>query len=231
MTTLKVDDLALEVRRSKRRKTLQITVDRQGELVLHAPVEASEDGLREFVQDKQFWIYKKLAEKAQLQRTIPRKEYVNGEGFLYLGKSYRLKLVDEQRVPLKLSGSYFLLHRDWLDRSRDVFVHWYTDKAQTWLSNKADDNASRMEVNPSGVKVQDLGYRWGSCGKGQCLYFHWKAILLPRHIAEYVVIHELAHLHTPHHTPAFWRRVERTLPDYERRKQWLAEHGMDVEGL
>ena len=82
-----------------------------------------------------------------------------------------------------------------------------------------------------GVKVQDLGYRWGSCGKGDWLYFHWKAILLPARIAEYVVVHEIAHLHEPHHTPAFWLRVERAMPDYAQRKAWLAEHGIDVEGI
>lgn len=56
-------------------------------------------------------------------------------------------------------------------------------------------------------------------------------MMLPREIAEYVVVHELVHLHYPHHTPGFWRRLERVMPDYERRKDWLAGHGMDVEGL
>jgi predicted metal-dependent hydrolase len=88
-----------------------------------------------------------------------------------------------------------------------------------------------MEVAPQGVKVQDLGYRWGSCGKSAQIYFQWKSILLPRHIAEYVVVHELVHLHEPHHTAEFWRRVERAMPDFERRKQWLAAHGMEVERL
>ena len=81
------------------------------------------------------------------------------------------------------------------------------------------------------VRVQDLGYRWGSCGKGGWLYFHWKTILLPARIVEYVVVHELAHLHEPHHTPAFWLRVERALPDFERRRAWLSERGMAVEGV
>ena len=88
-----------------------------------------------------------------------------------------------------------------------------------------------MEVDPAGVRVQDLGYRWGSCGKGEWLHFNWKTILLPAHIAEYVVVHEMAHLHEPHHTPAFWRRIERAMPDYDRRRTWLAEHGAAVEGL
>ena len=88
-----------------------------------------------------------------------------------------------------------------------------------------------MEVHPAGIKAQDLGYRWTSCGKGGWLHFHWKSILLPPRIAEYVVVHEIAHLHEPHHTPAFWLRVERAMPDYAQRKDWLAEHGIDVEGI
>jgi predicted metal-dependent hydrolase len=64
------------------------------------------------------------------------------------------------------------------------------------------------------VTVQDLGYRWGSCGKGGRLYFHWRTILLPPRIVDYVVVHELVHLLEPHHTPEFWQRVERAMPDY-----------------
>jgi predicted metal-dependent hydrolase len=91
--------------------------------------------------------------------------------------------------------------------------------------------ADRMEVAPAGLRVQDLGYRWGSCGKGAVLYFHWKTILLPAKMAEYIAVHEMAHLREPHHTPEFWRRVERALPDFEGRKAWLATSGVEVERL
>lgn len=231
MTRFHVDELDFELRTSERRKTVGITVDRNGELVLAAPKGVAKDTLRGFVRAKRFWIYKKLAEKAQLQRPVPRKEFVDGEGFLYLGRSYRLKLVDNQAEPLKLIAGRFRLRRDLAAEGRSHFIRWYTERGQEWLAAKVSEHASRMEVNPAGVKVQDLGYRWGSCSKGRWVHFHWKTMLLPRTIAEYVVIHELAHLRVPHHTPAFWRRVERALPDYERRKAWLAAHGMDVEGF
>ena len=84
--------------------------------------------------------------------------------------------------------------------------------------------SGRVGVEPSGVAVRDLGHRWGSCGKGGKLYFHWRSILLPPSIVEYIVVHELVHLHEPHHTPEFWTRVERAMPDFARRKQWLAEN-------
>lgn len=156
---------------------------------------------------------------------------MGGEGFLYLGRSHRLKLVVEQDVPLKLSCGRFCLRPDAVPAAREHFIRWYSERARVWLSGRVADYQSRMEVQPAGVKVQDLGYRWGSCGKGDWLYFHWKSILLPARIVEYVVVHEIAHLHEPHHTPAFWLRVERAMPDFTQRKVWLAEHGIDVEGI
>ena len=224
-------DLRFTIRRSARRRTMQITVERSGELFLSAPPHVSEAQLRAFVIEKRYWVYTKLAEKDRLQRLVPRKQFVGGEGFLYLGRSHRLKLVDDQDAPLKLANGRFLLSTDALPRAREQFIRWYSERARAWLATRVKEYQSRMEVSPTGVKVQDLGYRWGSCGKGEWLYFHWKSILLPARIAEYVVVHEMAHLHEPHHTPAFWLRVERAMPDYAQRKAWLAEHGIDVEGI
>lgn len=226
-----VDDLCFELKRSSRRKTMEITVDRGGELLLTAPPGVGDARLRSFVREKRFWIYTKLAEKERLQRAVPIKEYIDGEGFLYLGRSFRLKLVDEQDVPLKLLGGRFRLARNGLPRAREVFVRWYCERGRLWLAGRVAEFRKRMDVAPEEVSVRDLGFRWGSCGKGRNLYFHWKTILLPPRIAEYVVVHELAHLHEAHHTPEFWLRVERVMPDYLQRKTWLAEHGMDVEGI
>lgn len=228
---LRVDDLQFTVRRSTRRRSMEITVERDGTLLLSAPPEVDDDHLRAFVLEKRFWIYTRLAEKDRLQRAVPRKEFVGGEGFLYLGRSHRLKLVAEQDVPLKLAAGRFCLRRDALPSAREHFIRWYGERANGWLADRVAGFAARMEVLPAGVKVQDLGYRWGSCGKGGWLYFHWKTILLPARIAEYVAVHEMAHLHEPHHTPAFWLQIERAMPDYAQRKAWLAEHGIDVEGI
>lgn len=228
---LHVDELRFSIRRSAKRRTMQITVERTGELILSAPPQVGIDQLHAFVSEKRFWIYTKLAEKDRLQRKVPRKEFVSGEGFLYLGRTHRLKLIDEQDTPLKLTNGRFALQRDAQVNAREHFIRWYSERARIWLTSRVADYQSRMEVAPAGVKVQDLGYRWGSCGKGNWLYFHWKSILLPARIAEYVVVHEIAHLHEPHHTPAFWLRVERAMPDYVQRRAWLAEHGIDVEGM
>lgn len=82
--TLTVDDLEFEVRWSDSRKPLGLTVNRGGELVLSAPRGCDTGLLEDFVCEKRFWLYTKLAEKEALQATVPAKELVSGEGFPYL---------------------------------------------------------------------------------------------------------------------------------------------------
>lgn len=228
---LKVDDLALEVRWSPRRKTLGLTVDRGGELIVSAPPGVDLAVLEAFVREKRFWIYTKLAEKEALRQPVSRKEFVTGQGFPYLGRSYRLLLVPEQAVPLKLEHGRFKLLRTEAGTGRSHFIRWYTSHARPWLSERVSRLAPRVGVEPQGMTVRDLGFRWGSCGKARTLNFHWATILLPLSIIEYVVAHELVHLVEANHTPEFWRRLERAMPDYEARKKWLAERGGEFVAL
>lgn len=229
MSTLTVNDLRFEVRRSDRRRSLEITVDRGGGLILSAPPGVPDARLRDFVQRKRMWVYKQLARKGTIGNATPSKVFVDGEGFAYLGRNYRLRLVAESDAAVKLVGGCFIMPKTLARDGREHLIRWYCDRARPWLWDKVLEFAGRMEVTPAGIRVQDLGYRWGSCGKGQVLYFHWKAILLPGHVAEYVVVHELSHLHEPHHTPEFWRRVERAMPDFERRRDWLKQNGVRFE--
>ncbi|WP_368226698.1 M48 family metallopeptidase [Aeromonas sp. R1-1] len=228
---LRIEDLEIPVRHSARRKTLELTVERDGSLLMTVPRGVMLDVMEHFARNKLPWIYKKLAEKALMTKAIQHKRFVQGEGFLYLGRHYRLNLVEAQETPLRWINGRFHLRQDALHEARKLFIHWYSERGKNWLWLRAQEFAKRIDVMPQGIKVQDLGFRWGSCGKGDQLYFHWKTILLPARIAEYVVVHELVHLHEPNHSAEFWRRLERAMPDYEERKLWLAEHGMDVEGL
>lgn len=220
-----VDDLHFEIRRSSRRKTLELIVDRGGELLIVAPDGLDESVMEEFVREKRFWLYTKIAEKDARRHEAPDKEFVDGEGFPYLGRSYRLLLVDDQNTPLKLLNGRFRLRRELTHNGREVFIEWYTEHAEAWLAKRVDEWAGRMGVDVSGIEVQDLGFRWGSCSESGTVNFHWATILLPASIVDYVIVHELAHVVEPHHTPAFWDVVERSMPDYEQRKTWLAEHG------
>lgn len=230
MTALVVDDLTFEVRRSERRRTMQITVDRGGELILAVPKHCPMTAMERFVREKRLWVYTRLAEKEQLLHKRAERAFVTGEGFHYLGKSYRLLLVEHQDVPLKLEAGRLRLLRSEAAEGRDHLRQWYRDRASAWLPRRIELLSQRVGRRPQTVVVQDLGFRWGSCGKNERMNFHWKTILLPPRIVDYVIIHELAHLFEPHHTPQFWSRVERAIPDYTARKQWLLENAVTIVG-
>jgi len=231
MTTLTVDDLTFEVRRSPRRRTLEIIIDRGGELVVAAPESEELESIERFIREKRYLVYTKLAEKEKLRPVRESKEYVPGESFHYLGRTYRLLLVDKQDVPLKLQKGRFTLLRTEAASGKKRFVRWYTAHARPWLGERVQPFADRMAVAPGLVKVRPLGHRWGSCSPNGAVNFHWAAIQLPPSIIDYLIVHELAHLHEHAHTPDFWKRVDRAMPDFAHRKQWLAENGAEYVRL
>ncbi len=227
--TLLVEGLAYELRRSARRRTVGITVDRDGSLVISAPEDCPEEVIEKAAREKRPWVRARLAEKRLLSPPRAPREYVTGEGFYHLGRSYRLLLIDPQEddgvPPLRLRGGRFELRRDERHRAEKHFVAWYVRNGRPWVRRRVDLFADRIGVYPTSVDVRELGYRWGSCGPGGNLNFHWRTVSLPPRMVEYVVVHELVHLAEPHHGAEFWRRLGRVLPDFKDRKRWLAENG------
>jgi predicted metal-dependent hydrolase len=99
MSQYTAGDLAFEVRRSDRRKTLGITVDRDSSLLLHLPNNVPQEDIDVFVKQKRLWIYTKLAEKLYFTRdSYPERQFVDGEGICYLGRVYRIKLVRDNCI-------------------------------------------------------------------------------------------------------------------------------------
>jgi predicted metal-dependent hydrolase len=226
--SITIDDLQFELRRSARRSTVGVTVDRDGSLILSAPADCPIEQIEQIAREKQLWVYKKLMQRELLALHGRTREFITGEGFWYLGRSYRLQLVDpsELGVPtLRLYRGRFVLRRDEVSSGRDNFIHWYIDHGRPKLERHIDLFAPRIGVQPTTLIVRDLKHRWGSCTPSGRLNFHWRVTLLPPRIAEYLVAHELVHLHEPNHGPAFWQRLERAMPDYADRKRWLAVNG------
>ncbi len=224
---LTVAGLDFEVQLSGSRRSIGITVDRDGSLIVNTPHGCDEAELAAFAHEKRMWVYKKLAEKDLLLSQRPAKEFVSGEGFAYLGRSYRLLLADDGRDSVKLQRGRLVMRRDVATNGGGAraMVDWYRTRALRWLPRRAEPWARRMGVSPSVIDVRDLGYRWGSLGRNERINFHWATIQLPPTLVDYVIVHELAHVHEPNHTPQFWLRVERALPTFQAAKLDLARVG------
>lgn len=227
MPTLTYEDLTIPVRESARRRTLELVVERDGSVTLAAPPGVPEAQLVAFVEEHSLWLYTQLAEKAQQTPARAPQAYVQGAGFFYLGRSYRLALVpvSAQRVALRLHQGRFCLREDYIPYGREHFVDWYTLHLRPYLDDYVAAYTDRVGRRPPATHVQDLGFRWGAANRRGQLYFHWRLALLPPEMIEYVVVHELVHLAERYHSPAFWERLARVLPDYAARREWLAQEG------
>lgn len=230
MERIAIKDIAVEVRRSARRKTVELSVGRGGEIVLHAPENATTDKLTALLQGRLVWIYQQLGRKQEELHRHPAKEYVSGEGFYYRGRKYRLKLTDDfltvrNGKHLQLLNGRFRMHRILAATGREVFIRWYTERVADWLPRRVRQLQDRVGIVPETLEIQDLGFRWGSCTDNGKLLFHWRIILLPPERIDYLIQHELVHLHEHNHGPAFYERLRRAVPEYEHHEQWLRVNG------
>ena len=104
----------------------------------------------------------------------------------------------------------------------------YREQARARISERAAWFARIMGVSYGRITIRAAKTRWGSCSAKGNLNFHWKLILMPEEVLDYVVVHELAHRKQMNHSPAFWAEVEKVLPDYRERRRWLKTWGQTV---
>lgn len=229
MKASKENGISYEVVRS-RRSTADIVIERDGSVVVRAPEWADDDQVANIVESKHYWIYQGLAEWRDLNATRVLREYKNGEGFLYLGRAHRLLLVSGQEEPLQLKNGRFTLRRDLVEKGEIVaaqaaFRDFYVAKGLDRLKSRVAYYVPKAGVEPAGVEVRELGHRWASCSPAGKLSFHWKCMMAPQTIIDYIVVHELCHLHHRDHTEAFWNEVDKVMPDFRERKEWLRRNG------
>lgn len=211
------------------RKTASIYIERDGRVSVLAPAAWSQDMIEEVLERKRGWIYRGLAEWEDLNSARITREFVNGEGFLYLGRTYRLRIVEEQAESLMLSGGYFCLRSVFVSHAQDAFKEFYRKKGQARIAERVEYYKNKVGVKPGIVRVMELQNRWASCSTGGDLNFHWKCMMAPLNIIDYIVVHELAHLKHANHADAFWGEVDKVMPDYRERKDWLRTHGAGMD--
>jgi predicted metal-dependent hydrolase len=207
------------------RKTTSIYIERDGTVSVLAPEPFDQQQIESILEKKRRWIYRGLAEWQDLNRTRVHRQYVNGESFLYLGRHYQLQIVDQQEQPLMLKQGRFCLKRRELKNADKHFKTFYKTKLLKRVSTSVPIFEAKMGNQASEVKVLELKNRWGSCTASGTINLHWKCAMLPVNVLDYVLVHELAHLKYPTHSPAFWRTVEKVLLNYEEQKSWLKFNG------
>jgi len=206
------------------RKSIAIQITNNGTIIIKAPKDASDDAIGYTISRNLYWIEEKL-KTIQSRPKFKEKEFVNGEGFLYLGDYYRLQITKNQKEPLIFKDKYFYLSDDYLPKAREVFISWYKERALEAIPERVEFYAKMNGYKYNKINITDATTRWGSCGVSGNLNFNWKLIMAPLSVVDYVVVHELAHLEEKHHGEKFWNKVKLMIPNYEEKDRWLKENG------
>lgn len=208
--------------RSKRR-TIAIIIERDGSVTVRAPRRASVASIQAFVDEKQGWILN-TKEKLKTFTAPVKREYKDGERFLFLGDEYLLQIVNPQRPALTFSNG-FALGSTAQPRGEHLFTRWYKEQAMTVLSERVRSFSAQYGFLPKQVKVSSAKTRWGSCSPDGTLNFTWRLVMAPLPVIDYVVVHELVHLKVKNHSKLFWREVEKYMPTYKEHRKWLRTYG------
>lgn len=216
------------------RKTADIVIERSGDVIVRAPNGVDDEKVREAVANRALWVHRSLAEWEDLNSSRRHRPLVQGQGFAYLGRSYRLKFIEDSETPLRLKNGRWELSEEFVARegeaaARKAFRDFYANKGMLIFSECVRQFAPRVGVKPGVIAVKELGYHWASCGRGGALNFHWKTLMAPQTVIDYIVVHELCHLRHRDHSDAFWNEVDKVIPQYQERKEWLRKHGASLD--
>jgi predicted metal-dependent hydrolase len=203
------------------RTTLGITVTPDMEVVARAPLAATMEQVTAFVKKKAAWILKQQRFFLTYHPKTPARRYVGGETYLYMGRQYRLKVMDGTSGSVKLKGSFVEVTTNDRTKVKDLMDAWYAQHAQERLHAIATPLIERFRrhgVEPSSVLLKHMPTRWGSCTAKGKVILNPELIKAPRGCIEYVIVHELCHLIHHDHTQRFVDLQTKEMPDWERWK-------------
>ena len=207
------------LKRSARRRSISLTIDEQG-LRVGAPLRAPLRRIEEALNAHAEWITRKLAVWRQ-RRPAPF-TWSAGAQLMVLGDPLTLAPDSNHPFIAQLDGKLLLpVEADDAVTMARITREWLRERAKEHFSRRVAHFAPCLGVGLPVIRLSNARTRWGTCHPHGRIHLNWRLIHMPPALLDYVVVHELAHLHEPNHSPHFWRHVERILPDHLQRRRLL----------
>jgi len=206
-------------------KNIILKVKPTGEVLVTTPMDCTEKEIEYVLKKRAEWIEQQVDFFAKHQFLEVKKEYVSGENFCYLGRNYRLKVIEDTKERVKLQRGYlhvFVNTKENYERKRALVQAWYQQKATLHFTKALEKYQPLVKREVKQIKIREMKTRWGSCNASKG-YINLNLKLIEKHkeSIEYVVLHELAHLVHPNHSTEFYNYLTQFMFDWKRRKERL----------
>lgn len=206
------------------RKTLGITVTPEMAVIVKAPANTASEKIEEKVRKRAPWILKQQSYFLTFHPKTPAKRYVSGETHLYLGRRFRLEVIEAAKNSVKYKGKFIEVTTKDKSKVKQLVLQWYRDHAKRKFAEIAEPlilKFKKYNVEPKSLYIQDMATRWGSCTPKGKIILNPELIKAPKGCIEYVIIHELCHLIHHDHTRKFIDLQTKEMPDWKKWKDIL----------
>jgi len=212
------------------RKSLGIKVLPDGLVKVIAPNDTSIIDINKKVKLKANWILKQQAFFCSYKPNTPTRTFVNGETHLYLGRQYKLQIIEDTINEIKIYRGTMIMktkkvNPEYLEKKLN---EWYKEKAILHFEEMLESSLEKFnkyKVEKPVLDIRLMQKRWGSCTKSGKIILNTELIKAPKGSIEYVVIHELCHLVHHNHNKEFYDLQNRLSPNWEKWKEKL-EHAL-----
>lgn len=214
-----------QLKRSRRR-TLAISVLPDGGLELIAPESTALEPILIRVQKRLPWINRQRRRFLELNASRPGLRYVSGATHRYLGRQYRLKVIEGSKTEVILRGAYLhvLISRPGGESVQRALNDWYRRQASKQLTRRLaawEPWCSRNQLPQPKLRLRTMPKRWGSAMPTGVIYLNPELVRAPSACIDYVIAHEVCHLKHHHHGKAFYAELTSLCPDWSARKERL----------
>ncbi|MGY2133213.1 M48 family metallopeptidase [Hymenobacter sp. HD11105] len=229
MTHVQISGLEVELVR-KNIRSLRLTVYApDGKVRVAAPLRTPASTIEEFVAARRNWIQKHQAKFAARERPVAL-SYVTGETHFYQGKGYELQVLStagRARVVLREELGQLELHlpADSTTAQREqLLTTWYRAQLKAQLPALLTKWEPVVGKQAASWGVKQMKTRWGTCNiQAKRIWLNLELIKRPLACLEYVVVHELVHLHERYHNARFWGFMDQFMPEWRTYKAELSQ--------
>lgn len=212
------------------RKTIGISIEKNGVVKVASPFLVSDDYIRQLLKKKAQWIFNKV-EDINAQQSTASKAFIDDESFRYMGKEYKLKLIENNSIKkpfIKISDLSIVIMFPYMfevSKIKHILTLWYIEQFKVVIEERIKRYSQIIGVCPNKIVIKEQKTRWGSCSSKGNINLNWKLIMAPLEVIDYVVTHELCHMKEMNHSRQFWSLVETVLPKYKEYRSWLKQNG------
>lgn len=222
----------------RKRKNISIRIIPKNIIEIISPKSISISFLKKVLEEKSSWIMKTLDKFENVDESFKNRKYVSGEIFYYLGKEYKLKIIEDKNITNKAhSYCYINIEKENLiiytnnneaEYIRNELKKWYKIESEKIVIRRLEilkrESSIINQLTPNIIKIKEQRKRWGSCTSQKNIYINSRISMTRIDVIDYILVHEFSHLVHMNHSKDFYNFLGQILPKFRECEKWLKEN-------